>query len=52
MVIKQGMENDQEFMQLFKQFAKELSVNVFEGKQVDVHLCDDHLKTLRVVVAL
>lgn len=52
MVIKKGIENDQEFIQLFKQFSTELSTNVFEGNQVDIHLCDDTLKTLRVVVAL
>ena len=52
MVIKQGIENDQEFIQISKQFSKELSADVFDGKQVDVHLCDDQLKTLRVVVAL
>ena len=52
MVIKQGIENDQEFIQISKQFCKELSADVFDGKQVDVHLCDDQLKTLRVVVAL
>jgi len=52
MVIKKGIENDQQVIQLFKQMANELSVNVFEGSQVDMHLCDDHLKTLRVIVAL
>lgn len=51
MVIKKGLDNDQEFIQIVKQFAKEISANVFEGNHVDVHLCDRHLKTLRVVVA-
>jgi len=52
MVIKKGMENDQEYIQLCKAFAEELSTNVFGGSQVDIHLCDEYLKTIRVVVAL
>lgn len=52
MVIKKGIENDQEFINIFKQFAEELSVNVFEGSQTDIHLYDEYLKTLRVVVAI
>ena len=51
MAIKKGIENDQQFIQIFKQFANELSASVFEGEKVDIHLCDRYLKTIRVVVA-
>lgn len=50
MVVKKGFENDQEFLQIARQMASELSTNVFNGSQVEVHLCDDRLETLRVVV--
>lgn len=52
MVVKKGIESDQEFLQLFKLFAAELSRDVFGGSQVDIHLCDERLETLRVVVDL
>jgi hypothetical protein len=29
--------------------AAEISTNVFNGKQVDVHYCDENLTTLRVL---
>ena len=52
MVIKVGIEKDEEFIQLFKVFSNELSEYVFNGNAVDIHLCDESLNTLRVVVAL
>jgi hypothetical protein len=52
MPIKKGLEHDQQFRQILKIFAKELSNNVFRGSQVDVHLCDEYLKTIQVIVAL
>lgn len=51
LVVKKGMEQDQEIIQFFKLFCKELSNNVFNSGQVDIHLCDEHLKTIRVVVS-
>lgn len=48
--IKKGLENDQECIQSAKRFGKELSINVFGGNPVDMHLCDEKLKTIRVVV--
>ena len=50
MVIKKGLEQDQEFLDLARQFATEISLGVFGGETVDIHLCDDALNTLRVVV--
>jgi hypothetical protein len=52
MIIKKGLENDEEIIKIMKESAKDLSSNVFGGSPVDIHLCDDHLKTLRVVVPL
>ena len=52
MVIKKGLESDPDVIQLMKQFASQLSVDVFQGNSVDIHLCDENLKTLRVVVNL
>lgn len=52
MVIKKGIENDQEYIQGMKLFAQELSQEVFNGNEVDIHLCDEYLKTLRVVIGL
>ncbi|MFP6672588.1 MAG: hypothetical protein VB857_14355 [Pirellulaceae bacterium] len=51
MVIKEGLENDQEYVQIAKQFNRELSVSVFGGKQVDIHFCNEQLKTIRVIRA-
>ena len=52
MVIKTGLERDQEVIDLMKLWTSELSTDVFDGNPVDIHLCDDQLKTLRVVVDL
>ena len=52
MVIKTGIEKDEEYIQLFKMMCVELSDYVFNGNPVDIHLCDEYLNTLRVVVAL
>ena len=48
MVVKKGLEQDQEYAQLFKTFASDISKNVFNGAQVDLHACDENLETLRV----
>ncbi|MCC6550325.1 MAG: hypothetical protein IT279_09680 [Ignavibacteriaceae bacterium] len=48
MVVKKGIENDAEYAEIFKIFAKDISDNVFNGSQVDLHACDDNLETLRV----
>ena len=50
MVVKEGLDKDQATIDLMKAVAAELSEAVFNGATVDVHLCDDTLKTLRVVI--
>ena len=51
LVIKKGIEQDQEYIQTCKIFCRELSNDVFNSAQVDIHLCDEQLKTIRVVVS-
>ena len=48
--IKKGIEQDQEKIAVMKVFARLLSKNVFNGDKVDIHFCDDHWNTIRVVV--
>lgn len=50
-VIKKGLEQDDDTIDIMKIFTTELSENVFDRASVDIHLCDDRFKTLRVVVA-
>jgi len=52
MVVKKGIEQDQEFIDAFKALAIHLKFEVFDGQAVDIHLCDDWLKTLRVVPSM
>lgn len=47
-MIKDG-EKAPNTVETFTAASKELSENVFNGAKVVVHLCDDHLKTLRVI---
>jgi hypothetical protein len=49
LVIKPGFENNAPYIEQCKQAAKEVSQNVFQGAPVVIHLCDDQLKTLKVV---
>ena len=51
MVIKEGLEQDPELIDIMKEFIRQLEKDVFDGSQVDIHLCDDYFNTLRVVVA-
>jgi len=51
MVVKKGIDKDEEFIGIIKQFCRELSEYVFDSSDVDIHLCDEYLKTIRVVVA-
>jgi hypothetical protein len=49
MVVKKGIEQDQEYRTLGKAMASEISLAVFNGSNVDLHLCDENLKTLIVL---
>ena len=49
MVIKKGVEKDDEYINMCKLLTVDLSSKVFDGDDVDIHLCDETLETLRVV---
>ena len=50
MVVKTGIEQDQEYAELGKLLATEISTFVFNREPVDVHFCDENFKTLRVLL--
>jgi hypothetical protein len=50
-VVKEGMDKDAGFAKTSKFFGSMLSAQVFNGAPVEVHLCDDQLSTLKVLVA-
>ena len=47
---KKGLENDPEKVAGLKALARLLSQEVFNGTKVDIHMCDDDWKTIRVVI--
>ena len=49
MVVKKGIDKDPEYCELGKLMADELSEFVFDGEKVDLHFCDEYLKTLKVL---
>jgi hypothetical protein len=52
MIVKKGIEQDPDFIDIFKDFSRELSYYVFDEASVDMHLCDEYFNTLRVVIPL
>lgn len=50
MIVKEGLDKDQDFIEIAKLMSAELSYDVFDDAQVDIHLCDEYFNTLRVVV--
>lgn len=48
--LKKGLENDPEIIDSNKRWCREMSRVVFDGAPVDIHFCDEHFVTLRVVV--
>jgi hypothetical protein len=51
MVVKEGIDKDTAYSKDTKLFASELSAQVFKDAPLEIHLCDDHLETLKVIVA-
>ena len=47
-VIKEANQNDTALFKYFKVFSAELSNEVFNGAPVDIHICDNHFKTIRI----
>jgi hypothetical protein len=50
LVVKQGIEQDPEIIATMKQWASNVSKKVFDSVPDDIHLCDETLRTVRVVV--
>ena len=49
MVVKEGLEKDENNLKTFKVVMGELSEKVFAGGKVEIHLCDKTLKTLKAI---
>ena len=49
MVVQPEKQNDEATAELMKTFASELSENVFNKAPVEMHICDETLKTVKVV---
>lgn len=49
--VKLGMQEDLDAIENAKRLSAQLSAQVFNHRVVDVHLCDERMQTLRVVVA-
>jgi len=52
LVVKKEKQQNKESEDLLFLFSTTLSWKVFEGKAVEAHICDDRLKTVKVVQAV
>ena len=50
LVVKKGIEQDPEVIAAMKQWASDISKKGFGSAPLDIHLCDENLQTVRVVV--
>jgi hypothetical protein len=48
-VVKEEYREDERQLKNLRFISHELSLNVFEGADVEVHVCDDRMKTLKVL---
>jgi hypothetical protein len=49
MVVLPEKQNDEATLELMKSFAGEISEEVFNDAPTELHICDDQLKTLKVL---
>lgn len=49
MIVVRDFDRNPQFLDAVRRFGRELSQNVFGGAVVDVHLCNEYLKTLKTV---
>ncbi len=49
MVVVEGAVNNPESENILRAYGEEISKNAFEGKPLVVHMCDDALKTIKIV---
>ena len=52
MVIKKGFDQDPHNLELFKEFAAQISRDVYGSAPVDIHLCDEYLKNSKGYLGL
>ena len=50
LVTKTGIQNDQSMIERAKEMCRQFSSVVFSGQPVEIHLCDQNLKTVTTVV--
>jgi hypothetical protein len=50
MVAKEGVDKDESYAKIAETFAIQMSDDLFEGKMVEFHICDDQFKALRKIV--
>ncbi|HEY8561334.1 MAG TPA: hypothetical protein VIL74_13235 [Pyrinomonadaceae bacterium] len=51
MVVQKEKQNDEATLALLEPFAGDISENVFNNAPTELHICDDQLKTLKVLKA-
>jgi hypothetical protein len=49
MVIKEGLENDENTINNLKLFGEEISSKAFNNKALKIHMCNSNLETLQVI---
>lgn len=49
MVVKDSYIDDEDYAETVALYASFISEGVFDGKEVEVHLCDDKINTLKVI---
>ena len=52
MVVKKGIDQDTDIIDAIKELNEAISKDVFNSSPVETHLCDEKLKTIRVIVSL
>jgi len=48
-VIKNGIETDENYAEFFTDLAKSVSDSVFRGNTVSIYLCDEFFKTVKII---
>jgi hypothetical protein len=42
-VVRKDAVNDPQVLEAYREFARQLSQDIFAGQPVEIHLCDEHL---------
>jgi hypothetical protein len=49
MIVKKGIELDQDYVRALRILGAQIAHQVFADAPLEIHMCDDHLATLRVI---